>query len=35
VNVQVNSGTGALQQLKALAAICIVFWPGTAGELMY
>ena len=35
MNVQVNSATGPLQQLKAPAAICIVFWPGTAGELTY
>jgi hypothetical protein len=35
MNVQVNSATGPLQQLNAPAAICIVFWPGTAGELTY
>jgi hypothetical protein len=34
VNVQVNSCTGPLPQLKAPAGICIVFWPCTAGEVL-
>jgi hypothetical protein len=34
VNVQVNSCTHPLPQSKAQAAICIVFWPGTTGEVL-
>jgi hypothetical protein len=33
-NVQVNSGTQPLRQKKAQAAMWIVFWPCTAGEVL-
>ncbi len=34
MNEQVNSCTHPLPQLKAQAAICIVFWPCTTGEVL-